>query len=43
MRAAYGLSPVLQQSLSASEDSFLNDSGLEEAGEHCRRGSTKIL
>ena len=42
-RAAYGLSPVLEQSLSSSESFFLNESNLEESGERCRRGCTEIL
>ena len=42
-RAAYGLSPVLEQSLSSPESSFLRADGLEEAGEHCKRGCTEIL
>ena len=33
---AYGLSPVLEQSLSSPESSFLREECLEEAGGHAR-------
>ena len=42
-RAVYGLLPMLEQSLSSSEGSFLHEEGLEEAGGHCKRGCTEIL
>ena len=42
-RAAYGLSPMLEQSLSSSENSFRDEDGLEEVEDHCKRGCTEIL
>ena len=41
-RAAYGLLPMLEQSLLSSESSFHNEESLEETGKQCRCGCKQI-